>query len=306
MLKQMEWESEQIKTWHFDKFDLFAFYSFGKSSNYYLRMKKNNGHKTKKKGISPYRNEDNNFGCLVDVNSSLVKEIKESIKVSLNLSHEIEETLYKPKRNRELSDDSLIILDKYSINHDYNNRDEEFYADKITEHIKRNQPNTIVTKITIEKDAMRMSSDIDEDSQDNSYPDPIRLDIVSNSQYELKSLERPPKFQNTSLISNPYLNPSGYPNHETYSLTQKAGNVKWNERGKFWLEENKLQSRRERNLMVLSRNLRNISYLKSPNPAIGGKAINSNLDLNLLDSLSSSDFKVCLKQIDINWNFANF
>ena len=66
-------------------------------SNYYLRMKKNNGTKSKKNGLSPYRNEEKRMSNLIDTNSSLVKEIKESIKVSLNLTNEMGDTLYKSK-----------------------------------------------------------------------------------------------------------------------------------------------------------------------------------------------------------------
>ena len=136
-----------------------------------------------------------------------------------------------------------------------------------------------------------MSSDAEEDHNYRYNQEGLRLDLISDSQYDPKSTERPPKFQNTSLVSNPYLNPSGY-SQDTYSMTQKASNVKWNERGKLYLEEQKSQNRKERNLMVLSRNLRNLSYLKSPNPLAGNRVMNVNLDLNMLDSLSSSDIKV--------------
>lgn len=90
---------------------------------------------------------------------------------------------------------------------------------------------------------------------------------------DIKAPDVPPRFHNSSLNSNPYLNYS--------SIKDSTGdsNVKTVENPDM-ISNPYLNSR---NLSILTRNLRNITFLKSPNPLHGSKSKDRVLDLQALD-----------------------
>jgi hypothetical protein len=105
---------------------------------------------------------------------------------------------------------------------------------------------------------------------------PVISDIEkdNDSQYGPKSTERPPKFHNTSISSNPYIISSE--NKSRQRLIFAGENIDKN-------SEISNVTYSNRNLAILNRNNRNISYLKPPNPVPGVTTKDRILDLKALD-----------------------
>ena len=118
---------------------------------------------------------------------------------------------------------------------------------------------------------------------------PNVLEEAVASQVVPKSTERAPNFQNTSLITNPYLNqqrdPSGGGGQRVNFPSWKGIMAK--------NAQNNSLNRKNRNLAVLSRNLRNLSYLKSPLPAPGTSNKDREFNVNKFDELVYSNAKNC-------------
>lgn len=96
----------------------------------------------------------------------------------------------------------------------------------------------------------------------------------NDTQYGPKSTERPPKFHNTSISSNPYIISSE--NKSRQRLMFVGQNIDKNSEISNITYSN-------RNLAILNRNNRNISYLKPPNPIAGVTTKDRILDLKALD-----------------------
>ena len=91
-----------------------------------------------------------------------------------------------------------------------------------------------------------------------------------------KSPDRPPQFNNKSINSNPYL--SQKPNSRQTSILRTINMSKNTE------ISNNNYTHKNRNLSILSRNLRNLTFLKSPNPVHGSKSKDIMFNLKTLDS----------------------
>jgi hypothetical protein len=92
-----------------------------------------------------------------------------------------------------------------------------------------------------------------------------------------------PKFQNRSLTNNPYLNPKEKPPQVKSKTKSDLEDMRWH-LNKIKREVEESGARKRRNLSILSRNLRNLAYLRSPNPIPEGKAISADLDLSMFEN----------------------